>query len=646
MSGAAVGTMRMTDSTADDANSGANPHGTVLGRRIRGPRRGVGNRPSEWYGHVFFVIYLVQAVVFWRERVLYDTSVFVNTGPLLEGTVFRALDRLSVQIPPQILPLLAVYLGGTTKVAALLYSLNFAAFHYGVWLLLARCYRRTDLGAAFVVCLLVDLVHNNIFIQADLMHAAGYLLLFLATAELPLVSFGGKTLLRAAALMCLALAACFGHPLMAMMTVHFVAYIFIKSMRFDKTLVLSTAIAILMYFVSKATLGMGYEAGALLKTMTFAHLRDSVAVLPTYLARAHWPLILFIAVFALTVATTRRGQMVGLLTLASLAAIGTAICSWIPLDEHHNWQFSGYTWMYFLSLYILLIIPIFDRQFGAANVDEIRYAGKLRAALCVTALVWAVAGSALDFHLSRERQLFIARVRDALVAVKPPIHLLDDDFSTNPLLRENDLTLWDDSLLVSSYDGPDKACMIIPPYSWKNGRGDMYRNRYLQPLNQRYFAIPPAGLENAQYANTKADLETLRQAIRQIEIEYPIRPTRYSYRGGAPQDYRRPLELVYSVPVRFTNNGNLRIPSRLFATGKSEDEPIPVMIGYCWLVEGKNIEEDRDAETLPIDVIDTFTHNIHVSRKGIAAGAELVVGLFVNGEFLPSASLDSWPAPE
>lgn len=595
-----------------------------------------------WVGHLFFLAYLAHAVVFWRDRVLYDTSVFLNTGPLLDGVPFRALDRLSVQIPPQVLPLIVVHFGGSSQFAAMAYSFNFALFHYGIWLLLVYAFRRIDLGVAFVASILLHLVHNNIFIQADLMHAMGYMLLLYSVADAPPELRFGRGNLRKALLILFGLTACFGHPLMALMTLYCIAFVMLRRRRFDRQLLVVTLIPIALYAASKFTVGAGYESGAFIKTLMLSHLLESLPLLPNYLLRAHWPLALFLAAFMFAAMRGPNARGIIALTVGMVFVLLAAFCSWIPLYEHSNWQFSGYTWMYFLSIYFVLMIPIFDRGPLPQEAGSQRNVYRMRLLICLVSLVWAGFGSAMDFKLSRERQLFIARVRDALAGDAPPIYLIDDQFSTNPLLRENDLTLWDDSLLISSYDGPKMACMIIPPYAWKEGEADIYRKRYRYRMNERYFDIPPADRFSPHAVNSVVSLEALRKAALNLKLEHPRKPTDLSYVGGAREDYLKPLEVVYSVPVTFTNQGTSPMPSRV-SPGNENDRPIPVTVGYRWEVRGRPIAEVREAETLPIDIPRSFVHNVHVHRKGVPPDAELVVGLFVGRRFVPCANVESWP---
>ncbi|MBM3290855.1 MAG: hypothetical protein FJY92_11955, partial [Candidatus Hydrogenedentes bacterium] len=394
-------------------------------------------------GHLFFGVYCIFAAVFFRERVIYDTAVFLNTGPLLDAAPFRALDRVSVQLPPQLLPLAVVLLGGPSMLAALAYSVNFALFHYVVWLALVHGFRRRDLGAGFIVCILVNLVHTNTFIQADLIHAAGYLFLFIAAAEwTPRSAMAGRTT-RPALLLILLTAACFGHPVMTVLSAHFALYIMLTAKRFDKTLAIITAVVIILYFVNKAAIKPGYESGAFGTALALRHLPESLSVLPNYLRRAHWPAAAFLVVSTAAVLRARSGWLAFGMTLGTLGTLLTALCSWIPLYEHSNWQFSGYTWMYFLSLYIVMVLPVYHRN-AETGRGGVRTLAAMRTLAFVIALTWAIAGTTLDFHLAREREMFITRVRDALDGVAPRTYLLDAQFSTNPLLRENDLTMWDD----------------------------------------------------------------------------------------------------------------------------------------------------------------------------------------------------------
>lgn len=591
-------------------------------------------------GHAIFIAYCVFALFYFRERVLYDTSLFLNTGPLLEGTFFKALDRVTVQVPPQVFPLIVVRLGGSSAAAAMAYSLNFAVFHYVFWMLFVHGYRRFDLGIAYIACILLHLVHNNIFIQADLMHAASYLIAFMAAAQSQPASAIAARLIRPASMMLFAFAGCLGHPLMVPLLFFFTIYIVLLMRRFDVSVITAVILAIALYALNKYAYADFYESGAFEKTLAFSHLRESLRVLPNFLWNAHWPGLIIAAAFLYTTTRSFTKLLIAVLAALLLFALGIAICSWLPLAQHNNWQFSGYTWMYFLTFYIVLLIPIFDRHCAAKG----RSVTRVRTVILVALALWMTYGTVLDFHLARERQRFILRVRDALADVTPPIYLLDGQFSANSLIRENDLTMWDDSLLISSYDGPAKTCMIITPLAWNNGGGDMYRSRYTRPLNSAYFNIPNAN-NNAFVVNTAVDVPEILRAAATLTLSYPDQPHDLSYTGGPPDDYSKPFRVTYSVPVHFSNSGEKPFPSRVADefSARKRAAPIPVTIGYCWILNENVIAEKRHAENLPIDIRKDFVHTVQVQRKGIPSGAELVVGLFAGSTFVPCVNLEKWP---
>ena len=592
------------------------------------------------FGHALFAAYCILAFAFYRERVLYDTSLFLNTGPLLEGTFFKALDRVTVQVPPQILPLIVVWLGGSSAAAAMAYSLNFALFHYVFWILLAHGYRRPDLGLAYIACILIHLVHNNIFIQADLMHAASYLIVFIAAAQSQPKSAIATRVIRPTIMMLFAFAGCLGHPLMVPLLCFFTVYILLTTRRFDVSVIAAAIIAVALYALNKYGYADFYESGAFEKTLAFSHLRESLRVLPNYLWNAHWPGLFIAAIFAYATTRSLNTSFIAMFAVLLLFALGIAICSWLPLAQHNNWQFSGYTWMYFLAFYIVLLIPIFDRSCAPKR----RGISNLRIALVLALGLWMTYGTVLDFHLARERQRFILRVRDALTDVSPPIYLLDGQFSSNSLLRENDLTMWDDSLLVSSYDGPTKACMVITPLAWNDGGGDMYRGRYTRPLNPFYFKIPNAK-DNAFAVNTTADVADIMRAATTLTVGYPDQPKGLGYTGGPPDDYKKPFRVTYTIPIHFSNSGGKPFPSRV-ADEFSESNraaPIPVTIGYCWVLNDTVIAENKRADNLPIDIRKDFVHNIHVQRDGIPGDAKLTIGLFAGSTFIPCINSQKWP---
>lgn len=596
-----------------------------------------------WLGHAFFAVYCAIAIVYFRERVLYDTAVFLNTGPLLNGTFFSALGRVTVQYPPQVLPLIAVKLGMSSQAAAMAYSLNFALFHYVAWILIVHIFRRVDLGIAFIVCVLLYLVHNHIFIQGDVLHAMVYVFPFIALAEQDEPDAWAARGGRFALTTLFAAAACFGHPLMLGMIAYYALYVMVVRKRVDVLLAVSVVLSIAAYVSYKLLMIEGYESGAFSKTFQLHNFYESVAVLPGYIRNAH---IVGIALFVLLLLRSlldSRNAIAVILAIGAAGGLLFAVCSWLPLSAHSNWQFSGYTWMYFLSVYFVIVIPLFDERLVASKERHWRFRRWIHVTVVVVVALWAAGGTALDFHLARQRHLFISRVRDSLADVKPPIYLLDHQFSMNPLIRENDITFWDDSLLVSSYEGPDKACMVIPPYGWNNGKGDQYRKSYMRPLNARYFAIPSAGTQNAQVVNQTVSLDELRAAALHLAIHFPEKPAEISFRGGAPEDYRKPLELVYSAPIAFENLGVAPFPSRVTLDDQSPGETHPVAIGYYWLSGGRIVEGDRSVESLAIDVHKKFVQNIPVTRRGVPDDATLFVGLFVNGEFIPCANVTDLP---
>ena len=316
-------------------------------------------------------------------------------------------------------------------------------------------------------------------------------------------------------------------------------------------------------------------------------------MLPNYVWHAHWPAAAFLALFVFVALRAPGGRSVVVLTFAVMTALLFALCSWIPLHTHNNWQFSGYTWMYFLSFYIVMIVPIYHRRSAPPGVAGSRVLAGMRVLLGAVAFVWAVAGTTLDFHLARERHLFIARIRDALADVTPPVYLLDSQFSTNRLLRENDLTLWDDSLLVSSYDGPQNACMIIPPYGWKDGLADLYRVRYMRPLNPAYFDIPNATINNAHRANSAADSQRRDRGAGLNRL----------HRTSTDEALARTIiavRLNLFTPCRYASKIRGRTFHRASNLHLRQFYEIPVSFGYCWTRTRRLLPKTVALKTSPL----------------------------------------------
>ena len=135
--------------------------------------------------HLLFFIYAVNCVVFYRDRMDLDVCQFLNGSLLSRNTLFIVHGRAFIQVPPQILPWMAVQAGLAVKWVMVAYSLGYWLYHYVMTLLLYYGFRRRDLATLQVFAIVMYLVHNNFYMYADGMHLIPYALCMLASLQIP-----------------------------------------------------------------------------------------------------------------------------------------------------------------------------------------------------------------------------------------------------------------------------------------------------------------------------------------------------------------------------------------------------------------------------------------------------------------------------
>jgi hypothetical protein len=100
-----------------------------------------------WYlmGHVFFGIMLLMSLLLYQERMLAMDSAYYAFRLIVRQDFYTGHERY-ISYLPQLLPLLAIKLGGSLKVVLMAYSAGFILFYYAAYNIIVYLFRNPAAG--------------------------------------------------------------------------------------------------------------------------------------------------------------------------------------------------------------------------------------------------------------------------------------------------------------------------------------------------------------------------------------------------------------------------------------------------------------------------------------------------------------------
>lgn len=568
---------------------------------------------SPWALHVFFLAYAINCIVFYQDRIDLDITQFLNSSLLARGVFFIVHGRGFIQVPPQILPWLAIQVGLPLKGVALAYSLGFCVYHYLIALLLYWGFRRRDLATLMVFIILVYLVHNNFYIYADGMHIIPWALCMLAVLQQPVRGLLGRVLVALGAALFAVITAS-SHPFGMPLCLALAGYaLFCSAQRLRLLPTLATVVvALAAYHIWHRSHMDSYDRAAM-EMVGLATLRQNGLYFIRYFVFAHSGAIVCMALLVglgLFHASRRGAYWFSALCILGYAAL---ISTYVPRFTHL------YYWHCMLPMYAILAAPFFDTH---STTPGTRTAARF---IFAAALVWAVVGSAADLTALRARSVFQANLISALPADKngDRLYILEDgQLSRDYLSSFLPQYFSEETCLRNAYTDTATTTVLMARSRHEKGNWMLSQVWIKQPSS--YLPGFPLKKEAFTPAIVPSPAATIFGQATQVSLDYPERPTRVRVVDGWLCNYQRPPKMVYSVPITVTNKGDKPFPARS-TEGKG------VLFGYYWHRDGKIVHEDLKAEWLPVNVTSSFQHVLNVQWAGVPDDARLGVDLFLNG---------------
>lgn len=134
-------------------------------------------------GHIFFLVYFVYCLVFYRERTIAFDAAFYSFKIIHFGTFDIENGRWGAMYT-QLLPLIALGIGCSLKTFLICYSLSFAVWNYLFFLLIAYVLKRPTIAMAFVLSLVLTYRYSFFYPVSEIHSTIGPLFIFFALTDL------------------------------------------------------------------------------------------------------------------------------------------------------------------------------------------------------------------------------------------------------------------------------------------------------------------------------------------------------------------------------------------------------------------------------------------------------------------------------
>ncbi len=561
--------------------------------------------------HVFFLVYLVNCIVFYQDRIILDVVYQLNEGLLAKGSFWISLGRPFIQVPPQILPWLVVQLGLSLKAVALAYSVGFCLFHYAMTLALYYGFRRRDLATLFVFIILLYLVHNNFYMNADGTHIIPWALCMLAVLQHPIQSRAGHIgVVLGTALFGLITAS--SHPFAIPLTLALAGYAFFASDQRRQLIspLAAMVTALVIYYLWKKA-SMGEYERVRMNMVSLSMLIKSGPSFVRYFMFGHaFALVgmVLLAGMGFFCASYRGRYWFSALCMVGYAAV---IASYSPPFN------PFYYWHCLMPVYAIMAVSFFDSHSGTRTT---RLFSRL---FFVAAMLWAVIGTLSDVTELRFRSDFQTNLVNALSHEPDGKYIIEDGQLSRDSLYSFGLgALLEETSTRSALDDRTAFPLLISRSAFDSEHWAFSPES--AATHSAYLPWIPLKKETFTPAIVPAPRSQIAKQARQLSLTYPEEPTGRRFVDGWLVNYMRPLRLVYTIPVSLTNLGTAPFPAR-------DTENIPVMFGYYWYRDGKILYENLVAEYLPLNVQTSFQHTLDIRRDNIPSDACLGIDLFIYG---------------
>lgn len=542
--------------------------------------------------HTVFLVALIGSAVFYRDRLLGDLSYYLwNFTAARDFAIFHnRWPNVLVQWPA----ILAVKMAAPLWLVAAAYSTAYTGLYYGVALLLRYALKAPKAAAAFTLFFVAATTHCFIWPIDEL--ANGIALLFLAG---PLL-YGNRPWVRAAAVFAVILTACFFHALAIGVAVYLLVFHALGRKDGVRIPPLIAAAAAILAAVAERVFWSPLEYEEAAKIDLSAFREHAVSALRYASGGALLPMLLVLAAACAALWLARRRLQLALLLVAALGFGGVVVARY-----HFGNTFWVYLWHILTPLFAFPLLAL------AGGKTETRPPG-LRVLLGVCAAALLVHAAVAIRHDVRWLRMRQARVLRMANAGKPEQRLHTIDGIARQQVGPFSWSVGDESLILTSLDGPENARMAAPepPLRW--------HTRWSLPVNPAYFALPEK-LEPEMFIplnSSRPAAWTSEYAAESVllECEAP---------ALAPGE-------ATEIPVTIRNRGEQVFPSRSDAG--------PVGVATLWVVEGRGRMTTPNATLLEVDVHDEYTLPVRVQAPDEELVGELYPVFVIGGKLVAPAS--------
>jgi hypothetical protein len=139
----------------------------------------ISDKSYELTGHLIFLILILFAVYFYKERVLYVDSSYALFKIIYYKTLVSEAGRYSATLP-QILPLAGIGMHLPLKWVVLLYSVSFVILYYLIFLIILYILKNPKIALSLPVILTISIKYSYYWIATETHQSLAYIVLFIA----------------------------------------------------------------------------------------------------------------------------------------------------------------------------------------------------------------------------------------------------------------------------------------------------------------------------------------------------------------------------------------------------------------------------------------------------------------------------------
>ena len=235
-------------------------------------------------GHAFFVVYLFLAFVFYKERTIFiDCADF--SFDLIQSNNFVLPHGRWSSFFTQIIPLLAIKLGGSLELVLKSYSLSIALFYYVVFLIVAYAFKNNNKLIALYLLTLCLTVRNTFYFSiAELLQGLALCVIVYGLAKQLTIKEEKRKWLKTALIVILSATLYYFHQLMLFAIVFALLAIIINKKAYANKHLLIAFVLTNIWFGAKILLlsSGGYEGQKMPDLETFIQQVPNIFSLPSF----------------------------------------------------------------------------------------------------------------------------------------------------------------------------------------------------------------------------------------------------------------------------------------------------------------------------------------------------------------------------